>query len=617
MYGLYERVTRWFLHRFDPYDLTNESPERRLLPYLRSHIKPMRHVIVGSVLVTVFAASIEVWLIQYAGKIVDILASSSPSQLWQTEGTGLLLAALVVIIVRPTAQFLRLAVNDISFNCNAATLVRWRAYDHLIRQSVGWFQEDLTGRTSGRLVDIGNHVADSIHTTLNTVAFGLVYMIGVVLLMAGTEVWLALPLLLWLALYVCVLVWIMPRMINAQHNFQAAKSALVGSVVDSFGNFETLKLFAPKNQIAKEQRESLENTREALFRTRQIGTGLRTVLVTLEAVVIVGFVGYGIWLWSIDAATIGVISAAIALSLRITTMADWILDSIWWLFQRIGSLREALLTIGQPIEIPQRSDAPALKVTSGQIDISGLSHTYGSKQGGLDNVSLSIKPGEKVGLVGRSGAGKSTLVNLLLRFFNAEQGTIVIDGQDIADVDQDSLRAAVGMVAQQASLLNRSVRDNILLGREDVSEDQLVTAATKARAHQFVEQLRDKQGRCAYDAHVGERGIKLSGGQRQRIAIARVILKDAPILILDEATSALDSEVESEIQQSLIDLMQDKTVVAIAHRLSTIARMDRIIVMDQGRIVESGTHTELIDAKGIYAGFWHQQSDGFIDTSVS
>ncbi|MEM7260013.1 MAG: ATP-binding cassette domain-containing protein, partial [Pseudomonadota bacterium] len=304
----------------------------------------------------------------------------------------------------------------------------------------------------------------------------------------------------------------------------------------------------------------------------------------------------------------------IALSLRITTMADWILDSIWWLFQRIGSLREALQTIGQPIEIPQADNAPALRVTAGQIDIQNLSHTYGNRHGGLNRFSLSIKPGEKIGIVGRSGAGKSTLVNLLLRFFNAEQGTICIDDQNIVTADQDSLRAAIGVVAQQASLLNRSVKDNILLGRKDVSPEQLITATKKARAHSFIAQLQDKHGRTGYDAHVGERGIKLSGGQRQRIAIARVILKDAPILILDEATSALDSEVEAEIQQSLIDIMQNKTVIAIAHRLSTIARMDRIIVMDQGQIIEQGTHTELIAQSGIYAGFWHQQSDGFIST---
>lgn len=615
MRQLYEKVTRWFLQAFDPYTLSDAPPDRDLWPYLKSHIKPMRRIIFFSVLVTVFAATIEVWLIQYAGTIVDKLVSSDTDTFWKNEGLGLLGAALVVLLLRPLAQFLRLSVNDISFNCNVATLVRWRAYDHLIRQSVGWFQEDLTGRTSGRLVDIGNHVSDSIHTALNTVAFGLVYMVGVVALMAGTQIWLALPLLLWLGLYISVLAWIMPRMIDAQHNFQAAKSGLVGTVVDSFSNIETLKLFAPKHQIASEQRHSLEDTRQALFRTRQIGIALRTTLITLEAIVIAGFVGYGIWLWTVDAASIGVISSAIALSLRITTMADWILDSIWWLFQRVGSLREALLTIGQPIEIPESDDAPTLKVTEGAVEIKDLHHHYGLGQGGLAGISLSIKPGEKIGLVGRSGSGKSTLVNLVLRFFEAEKGSISIDGQNITEVDQDSLRAAVGMVAQQAALLNRSVKDNILLGRKDVSEEELISVATQARAHSFIENLSDKKGRKGYDAHVGERGVKLSGGQRQRIAIGRVILKDAPILILDEATSALDSEVESEIQETLINVMQDKTVIAIAHRLSTIARMDRIIVMDKGKIIEEGNHATLIENGGAYANFWSQQSDGFINTS--
>ncbi|MDV7143755.1 ABC transporter ATP-binding protein [Tropicimonas sp. TH_r6] len=614
MAGLYERVTRFFLNVFDPYDLSDATPHSEIWPYLRAHMWPMRRILLASVLVTALAASVEVWLIQYAGKVVDILASTSPEHLWKEQGKNLLLAGLVVLLLRPFAQFLRLAINDISFSCNVANLVRWRAFDHLIRQSVGWFQEDLSGRTSGRLVDIGNHVSDAIHSALNTVAYGLVYMIGVVVLMAGTEIWLALPLLLWLGLYMVVLIRVMPRMVDAQHDFQSAKSALYGTVVDGFSNFDTLKLFAPRDQIAREQHASLEATRQALFRTRQIGIALRTTLIMLEAIVMVGFVGYGIWLWSTEAASIGLVSSAIALSLRITTMADWVLDSIWWLFMRIGSLREALQTIGQPIAIPNESDVE-LVVGDGVIEIEDLHHHYGLGAGGLDGISLTIRPGEKIGLVGRSGSGKSTLVNLLLRFFEAEEGRIRIDGQDIREVDQDSLRAAIGMVAQQAALLNRSVKDNILLGRTDVSDEMLKAVTTKARAHDFITGLRDNKGRAGYDAHVGERGVKLSGGQRQRVALARVILKDAPILILDEATSALDSEVETEIQHSLIEVMQDKTVIAIAHRLSTIARMDRIIVMDRGRIVEQGTHEELKSRSGLYASFWSRQSDGFIDTT--
>ncbi|MEM9269116.1 MAG: ABC transporter ATP-binding protein [Pseudomonadota bacterium] len=529
----YDQVLRFILNAADPYTLSDEALEKTVWPYLRSHLHPLRRVLIASGLVTVLAAGVEVWLIQYAGQLIDKLATNTPSAFWENEGTGVMIAALAVLLFRPFAQFLRLAVNDIALDCNATNLVRWRAYDHLIHQSVGWFQEDLSGRTSSRLVEIGNNVADSIYKTLNAVGYGLVYMIGVVVLMAGVEVWLALPLLLWLGLYIAVLVWVVPRMVQAQQNFQAAKSALIGTVVDGFSNFDTLKLFAPSDQIAKEQRHRLEATRQALFTTRKIGVGLRTTLVALEAVVMVGFIGYGVWLWSVEAATIGTVSAAIALSLRITTMADWILDSFWWVFLRIGSLREALLTIGQPIAIPHLPDAPDLIVRQGAIEITDLHHHYGLNQGGLNGLSLSIKPREKVGIVGHSGAGKSTLVNLILRFFEAERGTIKIDGQDIRTVNQDSLRAAIGMVAQQASLLNRSVKDNILLGRSDVTHDQLIAATTEARAHGFISGLRDTKGREGYAAHVGERGVKLSGGQRQRVALARVILKDAPILILD------------------------------------------------------------------------------------
>jgi len=490
MRGAYERITRFFLNATDPYDLTGINPHSDVWPYLKSHLKPLRGILIASVLVTALAAAVEVWLIQYAGRIIDKMVASSPAAL-----------------------------------------------------------------------------------------------------------------LLWLGLYIAVLVWVIPRMVDAQQDFQSAKSALIGTVVDGFSNFDT-----------SEQRHRLEDTRQTLFITRQISVALWTVLISLEAIVMVGFIGYGVWLWSVGAASIGTVSAAIALSLRITTMADWILDSIWWVFRSVGSLREALKTIGQPIAIPQNDDAPDLIVTDAGIEFDALQHHYGQGHGGLDGVSLTIKPGEKIGLVGRSGAGKSTLVNLILRFFEAESGTIKIDGQDIRTVDQDSLRSAIGMVAQQAALLNRSVKDNILLGRTDIDEDALIKATTLACAHDFIAQLRDNKGRTGYDAHVGERGVKLSGGQRQRVALARVILKDAPILILDEATSALDSEVEAEIQSSLDEVMQNKTVIAIAHRLSTIAQMDRIVVLDDGKIVEQGTHEELLTKGGLYAGFWSRQSGGFIDT---
>ena len=615
MFSVYHRITTFFLELMQPYQLSDKPPSQEIWPYMKAHLWPMRYIIMGSVIFTILSASVEVWLIQYAGQIVDLLTTHTPNDIWAEEGLGLGLAALAILLLRPALEFLRMAMNDIAFQCNSATMVRWRAFDHLSQQSVGWFQEDLSGRTSGRLVDIGNHVSDTIHAALNTFAFGVVYMVGVVLVLSQINIVLALPLLLWLGLYISVVYVVIPRMINTWHDFSAAKSALLGSVVDNFSNFDTMKLFGPRGVIMKEQRRRLEDTRQALFHARQVGVGLNTSLVALEAVILVGFIGYGIFLWSVDAASIGLISSAIALSFRITTMADGIFDSMRWVFLRIGSLREALRTIGQPIAIPQAANSPQLQITKGEITIETVTHHYGLEQNGLNGLSLTVKAGEKIGIVGRSGVGKSTLVNLILRFFDAEGGRIKIDEQDIAHVDQDSLRAAIGMVAQQAALLNRSVRDNILLGREEVTEDTLIAVAKKAHAHDFIMSLKDSKGRTGYDAHVGERGVKLSGGQRQRIALARVFLKNAPILILDEATSALDSEVEAEIQQALIGVMEDKTVIAIAHRLSTIVQMDRIIVMDEGRIVEEGSHMELLNKAGLYASFWERQSGGFIDAS--
>jgi len=612
MTGPFHRFTTTVLQLVQPYSSTDKPPSADTWHYLKSHLSPLRNVLILSLIVTVLTAGIEVWLISYAGTLIDTLAVTSPEKIFQTHGLELLIAALILLLFRPLSQMVRHAVNDIGFNCNAATLVRWRAHDHLANQSVGWFQEDLTGRTAIRLVDIGNHVADIIYQCLNAMAFGLVYMIGIVVLMSDTDPRLALPLFAWLLLYVSVLVLFIPRMVKAQQAFQSAKSALTGVVVDGFSNIDTLKLFADRDSMVNDHRVGLENTRQALFITRQISVSLRTILTALEGIMMVGFVGYGLWLWTQGVATIGVIGAAVALSLRITTMAEWVLDSVRWIFLRVGSLREALKTIAQPLAIPITKDAPALNINGGEIAINNIQHHYGMSEGGLDGLSLTVRSGEKVGLVGRSGAGKSTLVNLILRFHEAELGTICIDGQNIRDVDQDSLRSSIGMVSQQAALLNRSVRENIALGRTELSQQEIENAAGEARAHEFIMQLKDAKGRTGYDAHVGERGIKLSGGQRQRIALSRVILKSAPILILDEATSALDSEVEAEIQMALNDVMQNKTVIAIAHRLSTIARMDRIIVLDEGKIVEEGAHEKLLEANGLYAKFWSRQSGGFI-----
>lgn len=613
MFTLYDRLTRYALNLADPYvHGSKRTPAAQVWPYLKSHLYPLRQVLVLSVIVTVLAASIEVWLISYAGQLIDMLADTAPGEIWQQHRWSLIGAAMMVILIRPLGQFARHSVNDIGLQCNSANLFRWRAHDHLTKQSVGWFQEDLAGRTASRLVLMGNYASDVIYHSLNAVAFGLVYMVGVVIFMAGTDLRLAIPLFVWLALYVTLMVLIVPRMVNAMETFMASKSALLGGVVDAFSNFDTISLFASREDVEADHRQSLEKTRETLFHARQISVGLRTVTVWLEGIIIAGFVGYGVWLWSKGDATIGLVSAAVAMSLRITTMADWVSESIWSIFQQVGSVREALRTISQPLTIPPAANAPELTVRSGEIAIEGCRHHYGKGRGGLAGIDLIIGAGEKVGLVGPSGAGKSTLVNLILRFYDPEGGNISIDGQNIRNVDQESLRRAIGMVSQQAALLNRSVRDNIALGKLDVTQAQIEAAANEARAHDFICDLQDSKGRVGYNTHVGERGVKLSGGQRQRIALARVILKDAPILILDEATSALDSEVEAEIQTSLKQVMRDKTVIAIAHRLSTIAEMDRIVVIDAGRIVENGTHDELLATGRLYATLWNRQSGGFI-----
>ena len=613
MFTFYDWLTRLALNLADPYvHGSGATPSRQAWPYLRSHLYPLRRVLALSILVTVLAAGIEVWLISYAGQLIDMLADTAPEAIWQQHRWNLIGAALMVIVVRPLGQFVRHCVNDIGLQCNAANLFRWRAHDHLIKQSVGWFQEDLAGRTASRLVLMGNYATDVIFHSLNAVAFGFVYMLGVVAFMAGTDIRLAIPLFVWLALYVTLMVLIVPRMVQAMETFMAAKSALLGGVVDVFSNFDTVSLFASRNDIEADHRKSLEETRATLFHARQISVGLRTLTVWLEGIIIAGFVGYGVWLWSKGDATIGLVSAAVAMSLRITTMADWVSESVWSIFQQVGSVREALRTIGQPLTIETARNGPELLVKHGEINIEGARHHYGKGRGGLAGIDLKIQAGEKVGLVGPSGAGKSTLVNLILRFYDPEGGRISIDGQNIRDVDQQSLRRAIGMVSQQAALLNRSVRDNIALGKSEVTQSQIEAAATEAQAHEFICDLQDNKGGTSYDTHVGERGVKLSGGQRQRIALARVILKDAPILILDEATSALDSEVEAEIQSSLKRVMRNKTVIAIAHRLSTIAEMDRIVVIDAGRIVENGTHEELLAEGKLYATLWMRQSGGFI-----
>ncbi|WP_282078503.1 ABC transporter ATP-binding protein [Epibacterium ulvae] len=609
---------RFFENLVDPYCTYSEknTPPTRLWPFLRDYSQPFKRVFILAALLSIAVAAVEIGLIYYMGRIVDLL-NGDPAEVWQRHGAELIGVALFILLVRPVIQLLDVLLLNNTILPNFGTLIRWRAHKHVLRQSVGWFENDFAGRIANRIMQTPPAAGEVVFQVFDAITFSLAYLIGAAVLLWVADLRLMIPLAIWFALYALLVRWTVKRVGPASKASSDARSTVTGRVVDSYSNIHSVKMFAHHDRELSYAKEAIEGTRKTFQVEMRIFTIMDGVLVALNGLLIVGVVGWGVALWMQGSASIGVVAAATALTLRLNAMTGWIMWALTAFFRQLGVVSEGMETIAQPIDLVDRPNAKPLKLQSGGVDLDQVSHHYGRGQGGLDALSLKIRPGEKIGLIGRSGAGKSTLVKLLLRFYDVENGAIRIDGQDIRDVTQASLRGHIGMVQQDSALMHRSVRDNILYGRPDASEDEMLAAAKQAEAHDFILDLQDPEGRKGYDAHVGERGVKLSGGQRQRVTLARVILKDAPILVLDEATSALDSEVEAAIQETLYGMMQGKTVIAIAHRLSTIAQMDRILVLDKGKIVEEGRHEELLQKEGLYAQFWARQSGGFLNLEAA
>ncbi|MEO0865675.1 MAG: ABC transporter ATP-binding protein, partial [Pseudomonadota bacterium] len=558
-------------------------------PFLWDYSQPFKKIFVICAIMSIVVAAVEVGLIWYMGRIVDLLGAG-PAAFWDNYGTEAIVAALFILLLRPILQALDVMIMNNAIMPNFGTLIRWRAHKHVLRQSVGWFENDFAGRIANRIMQTPPAAGEVIFQVFDAISFALAYLIGAAVLLTFADPRLLLPLTIWFVLYCVLIRWTVNRVGPASQAASDARSTVTGRVVDAYTNIHSVKMFAHHDLEMDYAKEAIDKTRDTFMVEMRLYTIMDVALVILNGFLIVSVVGWAILLWTQGAASVGVVAAATALTLRLNAMTGWIMWALTTFFRQLGVVAEGMETIAQPITLVDASDAKPLTLTDGTITLHELSHHYGRGSGGLDAITATIKPGEKVGLVGRSGAGKSTLVKLLLRFYDAEAGRIEIDGQDITRVTQDSLRLNIGMVQQDSSLLHRSVRDNILYGRPDATEDQMIAAAKQAQAHDFILDLVDPQGRTGYDAQVGERGVKLSGGQRQRVTLARVILKNAPILVLDEATSALDSEVEAAIQDTLYRMMEGKTVIAIAHRLSTIAQLDRILVLDDGKIVEDGSH---------------------------
>ena len=611
-----KKIFSWFESRIDPYpEAAPKTPEKGLWRFIWSNIEGVRKWIAVLAVFTVGVGIMEALMFQFMGKVVDWLGTYTPQTLFAEKGHALIgMMAMVAFFAVWTffASSVRLQTLQGVFPMR----LRWNFHRLMLGQSLGFYQDEFAGRVSAKVMQTALALRDVVMTVADMVVYVLVYFITSGVILSSFDAWLIVPFICWMIGFAMIMRFLIPKLGKTAARQADARSLMTGRITDAYSNIATVKLFSHGAREAAYAKQSMEEFMVTVHAQMRLATLLHTCSFIVNSSLTVGTTALGIWLWYHGQVGVGAVATATAMALRVNGLSQYIMWESARLFENIGTVNDGMATLSKPHTILDKPQALPLKVTRGEIKFDHVDFSYEAGKPLLNGFNLNIKPGEKVGLIGRSGAGKSTIVNLLLRFYEPQSGTISIDGQNVDSVTQESLRAQIGLVTQDTSLLHRSVRDNIIYGRPDATEAEMISAAERAEAAGFIPNLSDAKGRRGYDAHVGERGVKLSGGQRQRIAIARVMLKDAPILLLDEATSALDSEVEAAIQESLDKMMEGKTVIAIAHRLSTIAAMDRLIVLDKGHIIEEGSHTELLEKQGLYAKLWAHQSGGFLSEHV-
>ncbi|MDS1782975.1 ABC transporter ATP-binding protein [Vibrio parahaemolyticus] len=591
---------------------TPDQPPSGIFAFLRHYTRGYEKPLIIMSLMSTIVAIVEVMLFGAMGQLVDWLSTSNPETFLQDNRADLIFYGVLLLVVMPLLVVIYSLLVHQTLLGNYPMSIRWLAHRYLLNQSLNFYQDDFAGRVATKVMQTSLAVRETVMKSMDVFVYVTVYFTSMVVMLAAADWRLMIPMIVWLLVYIAIQIYFVPKLKDVASEQADARSTMTGRIVDSYTNIQTVKLFSHSQRETQYAEQGMKGFLNTVYRQMRLVTGFDVAVEISNYILVFSVAALSIYLWLDSAISVGAIAIAVSLALRVNGMSMWIMWEVGALFENMGTVVDGMKTLSKPIDIQDKPNAKDLVVSQGGIQFDNVSFHYGENKGVINHLNLDIKPGEKVGLVGRSGAGKSTLVNLLLRFHDVEEGSIKIDGQNIADVTQDSLRSKIGMVTQDTSLLHRSIRDNILYGNPTASEEELLKVTKQAHAHEFIETLTDPFGNVGYDAQVGERGVKLSGGQRQRIAISRVLLKDAPLLVLDEATSALDSEVEAAIQESLNELMQGKTVIAIAHRLSTIAQMDRLIVLDKGNVVEQGTHQELIAHNGIYAQLWAHQTGGFL-----